>query len=149
MRFNVPGSKDFYTGLLFVAFGALAIVVASDYPMGTTMRMGPGYFPTVVGAMLALLGLGLAVRALFAGAEPVGVWVPRPLLVVQAAVVAFAVLVERLGLVVAAVALVVLAAVAGGEARLQEVVLLSLALVVLAVGVFAYGLGLPFTVWPG
>ena len=56
--------KDFVAGLLFVAVGIAAIVIAANYPLGTAARMGPGYFPRILGILLILLGSALALRAL-------------------------------------------------------------------------------------
>ena len=56
--------KDFFAGVLFVAVGIAAIVIAANYPLGTAARMGPGYFPRILGILLILLGCALALRAL-------------------------------------------------------------------------------------
>jgi len=140
--------QDLWAGVFFVAVGALAVVLARAYPIGTAMRMGPGYFPTVLGALVALLGIGIAIRgACFAGAE-LWPWGLRPLVLVLGGVVLFAALVRPLGLVVATLALVVTGSLGNREARPAEVAALGLFLAALAVGVFVYGLGLPFPVWP-
>ena len=55
--------KDFYAGLLFIAFGIAAIVIGSNYALGTAARMGPGYFPRILGILLVTLGAILALRA--------------------------------------------------------------------------------------
>jgi hypothetical protein len=141
--------KDFFAGLLFLGFGAGALVIARGYPMGSAMRMGPGYFPTLLGAVLVLLGLVLAARAFWFRGEPVGAWAFRPLVLVHGAVVVFALTVQSLGLVVATMALVGLSRLGGWDFRLLEVVVLSLFLAALGIGLFVYGLGLPFRVWPG
>lgn len=52
MKFDLRGNKDFLAGLLFALIGGFAVALARGYPMGTTMRMGPGYFPTVLGGIL-------------------------------------------------------------------------------------------------
>ncbi len=148
MRLKSWNSKDFYAGVVFVFFGITALLVARTYPMGNAMRMGPGYMPTILGGILALLGLVIAARALWLSGEAISAWALRPLLLVLGAVLAFAVLVEPLGLVLAVLALVVTGCLGGSEFRLCEVAVLSLVLVVLAVAVFVYGLGLPFGMWP-
>jgi len=141
--------KDFFAGLVLLGFGAGAIVIARGYPMGSAMRMGPGYFPTLLGGLLVLLGLALAARAFWLRGDPVGEWAFRPLLLVHGGVVAFAVLLRPLGLVVATLALVALSRLGGWEFRALEVAALFLFLTALAMGLFVYGLGLPFQVWPG
>ena len=79
--------KDFVAGLMFVAVGAAAIVIAANYPLGTAARMGPGYFPRILGILLILLGSALALRALrLRGAKLPG-WHWRPTLIVLGSVV--------------------------------------------------------------
>jgi len=140
---------DFFAGLLFLGFGIGAMLVARDYPMGTTIGMGPGYFPTILGGLLVCVGLVLAGRAFWLPGERVATFVFRPLLLVHGAVVAFALLVEPLGLALAILALVPLSRLGGWEVRAAEVAILALVLAALALGIFVYGLGLPFRVWPG
>jgi len=94
------------------------------------------------------MGFAISLRSLWQSGERIAPWQPRPLLLVTAAVVAFAFLLGPLGLVGAILALVLLAALAGREFRPREVALLYLALTILAVGLFVYGLGLPFRLWP-
>ena len=140
--------QDLWAGVFFVAVGVLAVLLARAYPIGTAMRMGPGYFPTVLGALVALLGIVIAIRgACLAGAE-LAPWGLRPLVLVLGGVLLFAALVRPLGLVVATLALVVTSSLGNREARLAEVAGLGLFLAALALGVFVYGLGLPFRVWP-
>lgn len=141
--------QDFFAGLVFLGFGVGAIAIARHYPMGSAMRMGPGYFPAILGGLLILTGLALALRAFRLQGDPVGTWAVRPLLLVHGAVVAFALLVQPLGLVVATLALVVLSRLGGWDARAGEVAVLFVCLAGLAVGLFVYGLGLPFRIWPG
>ncbi len=139
--------RNFYAGLLFAALGLGAVVVARGYPAGTTTRMGPGYFPTALGGLLTLLGLVVAARAALR-AEPMPPWAVRPLALVTGTVLAFAFLIDSLGLVVATAAVVFVGALAGREWRPREVTALYLVAVVFTVAVFVYGLGMPFRVWP-
>jgi putative tricarboxylic transport membrane protein len=115
--------------------------------MGTAFRMGPGYFPSVLGGVLTVLGVIVAARALWTAGGPVTLPRLRPLVLVLASVVAFAVLVQSAGLVVATVALVLVSALGGSEFRWGEVVVLAVVLAGLAIVVFVYGLGLPIPLW--
>ena len=144
---SIRNHKDFYSGLIFIFFGALAVVVARNYPMGSTLRMGPGYFPTLLGSVLAILGFLITARALWLDGEAIEPLAPRPMALVLGAVLAFALLIERTGLVLATVALVVLSRLSE-EFRLGEVAALSVLLAALGVAVFVYGLGLPFSIGP-
>lgn len=148
MGIKIRSPKDFYSGLVFILFGVLAIALSRDYPMGSAMRMGPGYFPAILGGLLILLGFVIAGRALFVGAEGIKGGAVRPLLMVLGAVVAFAFMVQPLGLVLATLALVVISCLGGWEFRFREMVLLYLMLAALAVGLFIYGVGLQIKVWP-
>ncbi len=148
MRIRIRNRKDFYAGLIFIFFGVSAMLVARGYPMGRAARMGPGYFPYLLGGTLALLGLVIAARALWISGEPIKPWALRPLLLVLGAVLAFAFLVQPLGLVLAILALVFISCLAGWEYCLHEAIVLSLVLTALTVVVFFYGLRLPFNVWP-
>lgn len=148
MKIGIRNSKDFYAGILFIFFGIFTAVIGRDYPMGTSWQMGPGYFPFILGSLLAVLGFVVSARALWVGSTRIMPWLFRPLLLVLFAVLAFAVLVERLGLVFATIALVVISCLAGWEFRLLEVAILSIVLAALAVGTFVYGLGMPLNIWP-
>ena len=141
--------KDCFAGLVFVGFGALTVGIALSYPVGSAMRMGPGYFPAILGGLLVLMGLSLALRAFRLRGEPIGGWTFRPLLSILGSVLAFALLVQPLGLVLASLALVVLSRLGGDDFRIGEVAVLYLLLTGMSVGLFVYALGLPFRVWPG
>ena len=149
MRPDLRGSKDFLAGLLFLAIGAGAMVVARAYPFGTAMRMGSGYFPTVLGAILALFGLFLAIRAIKSKPTAALTWGWWPLACIAASMLLFGFLLPRFGLVPALVALFFVAAAAGREFRVAEVLVLTAAMTAFAVGVFTYVLKLPFQLFPG
>lgn len=110
--------------------------------------MGPRYFPTIIGGLLVLLGLVIVVNGLLKTGEKIKAWAARPLVMVLAAVGAFAFMVRPLGLVLATLALVFISCLGGSESRLRDIVALSLLLATLAVVIFIYGVGLPLKVWP-
>lgn len=151
LRARIHSPQDVAAGLLFVAIGIATVVAALDYPMGTVRRFGPGYFPVLLGVLLALLGAAVAIKGIavrIEDAEPIGPWALRPLILIAAAVIAFALLVRPLGLTVATVALVVISSLAGGRFSLKRVIALSVALVALSAAIFIFTLGLPFNLWP-
>jgi hypothetical protein len=117
--------------------------------MGSTMRMGPGYFPLVLGVLLALLGLAACIRGLAIKAERVENVRFRPLLLILGAVGIFAIAIEGAGIIISTVLTVAMAAAASPESRPREVILLVAVLLAVAVGVFTYALGLPFKLMPG
>ncbi len=148
MKVRITNPKDIYAGALFVAFGLAFALGSRSYSMGTLQHMGPAYFPFVLGILMATLGI-------FVGLRSVGIDNPgsvrvavRPLLFMVAGAVLFAVMVEPLGLTAALAGLIFLSSLGGSEFRLREVLILWVALSLIAMGVFVYGLGLPFKVWP-
>jgi len=146
---RIKNAKDFWAGLMFIAFGLGFAIGARNYAMGTAVRMGPAYFPTMLGGVLAVLGLVIFVRSFASRFElRVPAFAFRPLLLIGGAIVLFGLLLQPLGLVLATVALIVVGAYGGHEFRWKEVVILSVIMVAVAVGVFYYGLGLPFNIWP-
>ena len=148
MSISIRSPRDFCAGLIFLFFGALAAYVARDYPMGSAVRMGPGYFPYLLGILLALLGVAICIKSLVIRGERIEAASPRALLLVLGAVGVFAATIEIAGIVIATVLLVGIGAAASPESRLREVVVLIVFLLALAVGVFTYGLGLPFKIFP-
>ncbi len=144
---RMRNSQDLLAGLLFVLLGMLAIVVSARYPMGTAQRMGPGYVPTLLGWGLVILGLAIAGRALRSKGGALPSWSARPVLLVGGAIVAFALLLERAGLVLSTLALVAIGSLAAHRARPGEAAVLYLSLVLLGAGLFVYALGLPIRLW--
>ena len=137
-------SRDFLAGLLFAVIGALAVLVARGYPFGSSMRMGPGYFPTVLGGILLLFGACLMWRGLRKGGPVGGGWGWRPLALVTLSMLLFGFIVTRLGLVPALAAMFFVCALGGREFRLREVLVLAVVMNLFAVALFVYGLKLPF-----
>jgi Tripartite tricarboxylate transporter TctB family len=141
---KLPDSKDFWSGMMLIAIGAVAVFIARDYPFGTALRMGAGFFPVVLGIVLVLFGLYFVVRGLHDSAKIEGSWSIRALIVLPLAFVAFGVLMERAGFVPAMLALTLGSAAAGREFRIGEVLALSVLLTALCVALFIFALGLPY-----
>ena len=149
MGLRIKSSQDFLTGCAFIALGVATVVLAREYSLGTASRMGPGYFPTLLGALLAGIGALVVVKSL-ASAEGgnIGHLHPWLLLRVLLAVAAFAVLLNPLGLVATAIVAVLLAASAGHEFRLGEALIAAAVLALLSYLLFVWGLNQPIPVWP-
>jgi len=109
MKIGIRHPKDFYAGLFFVAIGVAAIVIARQYPMGSLVRMGTGYFPTVLGTALALCGTALAARALVIRGGVIEKVAWRPALRVLGSIVAFGLALRPLGLIAAILPIITLA----------------------------------------
>ena len=146
MRVRAP--RDFWSGVMFCGFAAVAIFTARGYTLGTAGKMGPGYFPLLLAVLLAVLGATLIARSVVFSGASISRFHVLPLAVIAAAVCLFGVLIEPLGLVVSLAALTLISAWAGAQFRLAEALALAAALIVFSVGVFVYALGLPLNIWP-
>ena len=140
-------NRDVLSGLVFVAIGAAGLWIGRDYALGTPFRMGPGYFPRMLCAILVGIGLFVAVKGLIVkGEAPDGLhW--RPLLLITLAVVGFAGLITTAGLAPAALAVVLLGAAGGPEFRMLEAAILAVLLAGAAVALFIFGLGMPLAIF--
>ena len=137
--------KDFWAGLMLIATGAGAVFIARNYQFGTSLRMGPGYFPIVLSALLILFGLAISAKSLRSDAEKLeSSWSPRALIILPLSLVLFGLLIDRAGFIPAMLALVVASALASSRFRPIETLLFSVFLTALCVVVFVWALGLPY-----
>ena len=146
MRIRSP--KDFWAGLIFIAIGGGFVLLAQQYRLGDMHRMGPAMFPTLVGALLAALGLIIAVRAFALDGAALPRFEARPIGVSILAIVLFGIALQWLGLVAAVAVLVLLGAYAARNVRPLENLALAAALLGTTAGVFVWLLGLPLPLWP-
>jgi hypothetical protein len=144
----IRNPKDFYAGLLFMSFGLAALVISWSYPLGAAARMGPGYFPRVLGILLLGLGAVLSLSGIRSTGEVLSGWRWRPLIIVLLSVGLFCLTALWLGLVVASITLVFISSVASEEFRWKEALISGAIQAATAVLVFVYGLGMSFPVWP-
>lgn len=144
MPFKIANQQDFYAGLMFIAFGTLAIVVARDYEMGSAMRMGPGYFPTWLGALIVLVGLIVAGRSFKSAGPRVTPFAWKPMILLTLAFLVFGWGIDHIGFIPALFAVIIMSALAGRKFIAKEVFPLSLLLAAVAYGIFIYGIALPF-----
>ena len=144
---------------MYMAVGIAFAVGAKNYTIGTGARMGPGYFPLILGILLALIGAGVAFKGLTAGpanGDPIGKWAWKPLFFILAANFAFGILlvgvpslhIPQFGLIVAIYALVFIASMAGHEFRAKSVFVLATILAIGSYIAFVWALNLQFPVWP-
>jgi hypothetical protein len=141
-------STDLLAGLLFLALGAFAIIYGARYPIGTAARMGAGYFPRLASAGLLLIGGILVARSFLHDHEEVGAITLRPLILVLLGTLAFGLLIERAGLLLASIVIVFAARFAERDFRLAEVSALAAVLAGSMAVIFRYGLGLPLRLLP-
>jgi hypothetical protein len=149
MKLKVKSQQDLWAGLMFIAFGLFFLIVAQmNYQMGSAVRMGPGYFPSVLGGLLAFLGLLVLIDSLVEEGPKVAKFHFRPLIFIAVSSLAFAYLLKPLGLALASIIMVFVAAYGGHEFKWKEVAIMSVSLVIFSVIVFVKGLTLPFPVCP-
>ncbi|MCQ0986046.1 tripartite tricarboxylate transporter TctB family protein [Jiella marina] len=147
----MPGmlkDRDLLSGLLFLAIGGAFALGALDLSIGTTRRMGPGYFPLMIGSLLVLIGVALIVKSVIHRRPvPLERLYFRPVAGLTLSICTFALLIERVGLVLTCIATVLVAGLASSETKWTENALIAVAMAVFAVLVFKLLLGLPFRTW--
>lgn len=146
---KIKSPKNFWAGLMFMGVGLFFLVWAIvHYQMGTAVRMGPAYFPAVLGGMMAVLGFIVLIGSFAIVGPAVPKFHFRPLILISVACVVYGYLMKPLGLILATAALVFISAYGGHEFKWKEVSVLYLVLIVFSVLVFVKGLTLPFPICP-
>ena len=145
---KIKSPKDFWAGLMFIGIGLFFMIGARNYELGSAARMGPAYFPTMIGGVIAVIGGIVFFQSLIVKGGSVSAFPLRLLFFITLSLLVFAYLLKYVGLVLALALLIVISAFAGHEFKLKEVLLLSAVLVVMSVLVFVKGLKLPFPLWP-
>ena len=156
---NIKSQKDFFSGLLFTAVGVAFAWGATKYSLGTGARMGPGYFPTMLGVLMVVLGGVITFKAMVVETEDgdkVGTWAWKPLLFIIAANLLFGLMLGGLpsikfpafGLIVGIYVLTFVASLAGEEFKFKEVAVLATILAIMSYLAFIVLLKLQFPVWP-
>jgi hypothetical protein len=147
---KIRNQQDFWSGVMFVAFGLFFVGFAQQYDMGTAARMGPAFFPTLLGGLMLVLGLIIGLKAL--GSKAVDGHIEpfqfRPLALVLGGVIAFGLLLRPAGLIVSLFVLVFVSSLGSHEFHLRDVLLLTVGMALLVFAVFIYGLSMTIPVWP-
>ena len=155
----MKSQKDFFSGVMFLAVGIAFAIGAKNYTFGTAARMGPGYFPMMLGIILAGLGVLIMVQAFLKkveGGEKIGAWAWKPLSYIIAANLLFGVLlgglpkfgIPAMGMIVAIYGLTIVSSLAGERFNWKEVLVLATVLAILSYCAFILLLKLQFPVWP-
>ena len=156
---RIKSQRDFFAGLMFLVVGVAFAWGANTYSVGSGARMGPGYFPLMLGIVMALIGAaimftGLAVDT--ADGEPIGRWAWKQIVFVLGANLAFGVLlgglpsfgVPAMGMIMAIYALTIIASMAGNEFNFKKVLVLATVLAIGSYVAFIWALKLQIQVWP-
>ena len=142
--------KDFWSGLMLIAIGGGAVVIARNYQFGSSLRMGPGYFPTILGASLVMFGIYFIIQGLRSGAEKLeGSWSLRALIILPLSLVLFGLLIDRAGFIPAMLALIIGSSTASSQFKLVEVLAFAVFMTAMCVIVFIWALGLPYELITG
>jgi hypothetical protein len=142
----IRSTKDFWTGLIYLSFGVSAILIARDYSLGTGGKMGPAYFPTILGGLLVVIGAIAVIRSFVVPGAPIGAFAFKGLILVTVAVLVFGFVVRGAGLVVALPLLIIISAVASSRFRWRPTLIMVAGLTIFCVLVFIKGLGIPLPI---
>lgn len=156
---QIKSQKDFFAGLLYLLVGGGFAIGAGNYTIGSGARMGPGYFPLMLGILLGIIGAVIMFKATVVNTpdgEPVGRWAWKQIVFIIGANLLFGVLlaglpslgVPAMGLMVAIYGLTFVSSLAGDQFKFKEVFLLATALAAGSYGAFVWALKLQFPVWP-
>ena len=136
--------RDVLAGLIFIGFGLAFAITAWTYDLGTALRMGPGYFPLLLGAVLVLLGAAVIVEGIVAGeGEAIGAVPWRGIVLLTLAVLFFGFTVTRLGLAASLFVTVLIAAFSSQRTSLIGGLVMAVALTVFCILIFVQALGMP------
>ena len=149
MKIPLYRNKDFLAGLMFIGIGSTAMFIARDYPFGSALRMGPGYFPSVLGGILIVFGVWTLVIGLMRQEPVKRTWSVRALIILPITALVFGIMMEKAGFVPALLVLAIMSASASPKFKLVEQSILAIGLTVLSVGLFIYGIGLPYPLFGG
>jgi len=149
MKIELSKNKDFWAGMMLIGIGAAAMLIAREYRFGSALRMGPGFFPVILGGILIVFGVCIMAVGLKSG-ERIQVRVSlRALVLLPVSLILFGILMELAGFVPALAALVFVAAASGREFKFFEVLSLTVFLTLASTALFIWGLGLPYQLLKG
>jgi len=148
VRLGLRSPRNFAGGLTLLAIAAIALWQLQDLPVGTAMRMGPGYFPSLLAYLIGFFGLVLLAGSMVVEGDRLEGWNVKNLALVLGAIVLFAFTIRTLGLVLSGAALMIVAASAARDRRWTEAVLFTVGMLVFAVILFPIALNLPLAIWP-
>ena len=149
MKFDWRNNRDFWAGVVYITLGVVAMWIARDYPFGSALRMGPGYFPTVLGGIMIVFGIMVLLMGIKNNEKMKGTWSIRALIMLPLATAVFGFVMEHAGFIPALALLIPMSAASGKEFKWGEILLLTIGLLVICTGVFIYGLGLPYPLIKG
>ena len=142
----IRNEKDFWIGVIYVAFGSAAIIISRNYGMGTALKMGPSYFPTILGCLLIVIGVISLIRSFIKPGSPFGTFAFKGLLLITASIILFGFIVRGAGLVIALPVLVIISSCASIRFRWKYSIVLAAGLTIFCILVFLKALGVPLPI---
>jgi len=144
----IRSNKDFLTGIIYLAIGSGAVLIAvlGDYKIGTAVKMGPAYFPLVLSFILILIGLISLIRSFIRQGTPIGAFTVTGLMLVVVPTILFGLLVRKVGLIVVLPMLVIVSSFASRQFKWGPVLALAAGLTIFCTIVFLKGLGVPIPI---
>ena len=149
MKFELRKNKDFWAGIMLIGIDAAAMFISRDYRFGAALRMGPGFFPTILGGILIAFGVCIMAAGIRSGEQIHGTLSVRALIMLPLSLVLFGILMELGGFIPALVVLVFVSAASGREFKIVEVLLLTVVMTVASTALFIWGLGMPYPLIKG
>jgi hypothetical protein len=149
MKSALGKNKDFWAGMMLIVIGAAALFIARDYRFGSALRMGPGFFPTILSVILIVFGVCITAVGLRSGEKIQGNLSLRAFILLPLSLILFGVLMDLAGFIPALAALIFVSAASGREFKSMEVLALTAVLTVASVALFIWGLGLPYPLIKG
>lgn len=140
-------AKDFWTGIIYVVIGGTAIMLSRDYGMGTAVKMGPAYFPTILSGLLIVIGAISIIRSFLMQGTPIGTVAWKGLFLIIASTLLFGLIVRGAGLAIALPLLILISAFASTRFRWQYALALAVGVTVFCILVFQVGLGVPLPIF--
>ena len=145
---RIKDRNNIYAGLFMIGLSAVFLWQGRSLYVGTLDEMGPGYFPNLLCMLQILLGSLVLINGFTKTGEPPDVFNPRPLILVLASLGFFGLAIERLGLSLSLLGVVMIAGLAQRRAQHVHNMILAIVLTVFCVLVFVKGLNLQMTIWP-
>lgn len=139
-------AKDFWTGVIYLFVGSGALILSRDYGMGTAVKMGPAYFPTLLSLLLMVIGIISVIRSFLKSGTPIGVVAWKGLLLIVASTLLFGMIVRGAGLILALPLLVIVSALASTRFSWKTSLLEAAGITVFCILVFLKGLGVPLPI---
>jgi predicted MFS family arabinose efflux permease len=149
MKCELRHNKDFWAGIMLIGIGAAAMFISRGYRFGSALRMGPGFFPTILGGILIAFGIAIVVTGLRSGQKIQEHLSLRALILLPLSLVLFGILMELAGFIPSMVALVFVSAASGKEFKIGEVLLLTVFMTAASAALFIWGLDMPYPLIKG